>query len=360
MENNDTPDTAFDSQVVRNMVESAIRIALLFGLFFFSYDIIKPFTVPLLWGGIIAMAAFPLVRWLEEKVGIKRGWGATLVSLAFILALVVPTFGLTSSLIASTKSLTQALEAGTLNVPPPPEKVADWPVVGEQVYTAWEESHENLEVALRNAGPQIRQFSGRIMKSVGSGLAGVAMFVVSLIIGGAFMAYADRCADIAQRIFARIGGVKPGGEWADLCVATVRSVLQGVVGVAVIQAALCAIGLFAMGVPGAPIWASVILFFAIAQLPAIIIILPIIIWAFSTQGAVAASVFAVYMLLAGLSDNILKPILMGRGLDIPMPVILIGAIGGMLASGIIGLFAGAVVLSIWYKLFGAWMEQQSN
>jgi len=360
MDNNDTSATHFDRLFVRNMVESAIRIALLFGLFFFSYDIIRPFVIPLMWGGIIAMAAFPLVRWLEDKTGLKRGWAATLVTLAFILALVVPTFSLTASLIGSTKSLTQSLEAGTLTIPPPSEKVADWPVVGERVFATWSEASENVEDALKEAAPQIKQFTTRIMKSVGSGLAGVAMFVISLIISGAFMAYAESCANGSRRLFERIGGLKPGGEWADLAVATVRSVLQGVVGVAVIQAVLCAIGLVVMGVPGAAIWAAIILFLAIAQLPAIIIILPIIIWAFSSQDTVSAVIFAVYMLLAGLSDNILKPLLMGRGLDIPMPVILLGAIGGMIASGIIGLFAGAVVLSIWYKLFGEWLNQPSS
>ena len=139
-----------------------------------------------------------------------------------------------------------------------------------------------------------------------------------------------------------------------------RSVLQGVVGVAVVQAILCAIGLVVMGIPAAAIWSAIILFLAIAQLPAIIVIGPIIAWAYGNYDGTSATIFTVWMLLAGFSDAVLKPILMGRGLDIPMPVILIGAIGGMIAAGIIGLFAGAVVLSIWYKLFGAWLEQQSH
>ena len=142
--------------------------------------------------------------------------------------------------------------------------------------------------------------------------------------------------------------------------ATVRSVLQGVVGVAVIQTILCSIGLVVMGIPGAPLWSAIILFFAIAQLPALVIVAPIIAYAFSAYDTTPAIIFTVWMLLAGLSDNILKPILMGRGVDIPMPVILIGAIGGMIASGIIGLFAGAVILSIWYKLFGTWLAQEAR
>ena len=186
------------------------------------------------------------------------------------------------------------------------------------------------------------------------------MFVVALIIAGGFMTYAESCGQAAHRFFVRVGGLNPGGEWAPLTVATVRSVLQGVVGVAIIQTVLISIGLFVAGIPGAPIWSVIILFLAIAQLPPLIILAPIMAYAFSSMDTTWAIVFTVYQLVAGASDSFLKPLLMGRGLDIPMPVILIGAIGGMILSGIVGLFVGAVVLSIWYKLFGLWMEQQAH
>jgi predicted PurR-regulated permease PerM len=186
------------------------------------------------------------------------------------------------------------------------------------------------------------------------------MFVVSLIIAGGFMAFAGPCGNGAHRFFVRVGGEQLGGQWASLTVATVRSVLQGVVGVAIIQTILVAIGLFVAGVPGAPIWTVIVLFLAIAQLPPLIILLPIMAYVFSTADTTTAVIFTVYQLVAGASDSFLKPMLMGRGLDIPMPVILIGAIGGMIMSGIIGLFAGAVILSIWYKLFGLWLDQEAQ
>jgi len=129
------------------------------------------------------------------------------------------------------------------------------------------------------------------------------------------------------------------------------------VGVAVIQTALCGLGLFTMGIPGAPIWTAIILFLAIAQLPTILIVGPIIVYVFAHYGTTPAAIFTAWMLFAGFSDTFLKPMLMGRGLDIPMPIILMGAIGGMITAGIIGLFAGAVVLAIWYMLFKSWMEQ---
>ena len=356
--NNQTPGSGYDPLFVRNMVESFLRIALIAVLLVWSYDIIEPFTVPLIWGAIIGIAAFPLVKWLEGKIGGKRGLAASLVSLFFILLLVIPTWQVTDALVGSLKNLGAAVEEGTLQVPPPPARVAELPMIGERLYTEWLEASTDLESLLQDAGPQIKELTTALLKKIGSSLGSVLMFVVSILIAGGFMAYAENCGRMAHSFFVRVGGLTPGGEWAPLTVATVRSVLKGVIGVAVIQAVLVGIGFVVMGIPGAPVWTALVLFLAIAQLPALLVVLPVIAYAFSAYDTTPAIIFTVWSLLAGASDNILKPILMGRGVDIPMPIILIGAIGGMIAAGIIGLFAGAVILSIWYKLFTLWLEQQ--
>jgi len=356
---NQPNDTHFDPLFVRNMVESALRIGLLVLLLMLTYDIIRPFTLPILWGAIIAMAAFPLVKWLQPKVGGRRGLAATLVTLFFILSLVLPTWSVTDATLGGLKKLTVALEAGQLQVPPPPAKVQDWPLIGEKLFATWSSASGDLEQFLHSNAEQIKAMSGKLLKSIGGSLMGVLMFVVSLLIAGGFMTFAESCGDAANRFFVRVGGLKPGGDWAPLTVATVRSVLQGVIGVAIIQTVLVAIGLFVAGIPGAPIWSVIVLVLAIAQLPPLIVLAPIMAYAFSAFDSTTAIIFTVYQLVAGASDSFLKPLLMGRGLDIPMPVILIGAIGGMIMSGIIGLFVGAVVLAIWYKLFGLWLEQQA-
>lgn len=352
-------DTRFDRLFVRNMLESALRIGLVFILLIMTYDIIKPFLIPLVWGGIIAIAAFPLTRALERRLGGRRGLASTLITLFFILALVVPCFMVTESLLGSVKAVSANLEEGGLQISAPPATVAEIPLVGKKLHDVWSLANSNLEAVLQQFQPQLKALITKALKSIGGGMVGVLMFVVSLIIAGGFMTYAESTGSAAHKFFVRLAGPKPGGEWATLCVATVRSVLQGVVGVAVIQALLCAIGLVVMGIPAAAVWSAIILFLAIAQLPPIIIIGPIIAWTYGNYDGTSATIFTVWMLVAGFSDTALKPMLMGRGLDIPMPVILIGAIGGMVASGIIGLFAGAVILSIWYKLFGAWLEQES-
>ncbi len=355
-----TTDTGFDKLFVRNMLESFLRIGLVLVLLSMTYDIVRPFILPVVWGSIIAIAAFPLTRWLQSKLGGKRGLASTLVTLSFILALVIPSYLFTESMIGAVKTLSGNLESGSLVVPPPPAKIAEIPMVGEKAYDLWLQANQNLDEVLMLVHPQLKAAVTKAAAAIGGGLVEVLMFVVSLLIAGGLMAYAESSGAAAHRLFVRLGGESPGGEWAALSVATVRSVLQGVVGVAIIQAILCAIGLFTFGVPAAAVWSVVILFFAIAQLPALLIVAPIIAWAYSASDGTSATIFAVWMLLAGASDNFLKPILMGRGLDIPMPIILFGAIGGMLAYGIIGLFAGAVLLSIFYKLFGEWLTQEAQ
>lgn len=350
-------DTRYDPQFVRNMVEASLRIVLIFILLFATYDIVSPFFIPILWGAIIAVAAFPLVQWLEPKLGGKRGRAAGLVSMVFILLLVIPTWTVTESLVGSLKDLNEAIHTTELSIPPPPAKIAELPVIGEKLFTAWSAANKDLEKVLMDSAPQIQALVTTLLKKIGGGLVSVLVFVVAIAIAGGFMAYAESCRQLAHQFFVRVGGAKPGGEWAVLSTATVRSVLKGVIGVALIQTLLVGIGLFAAGIPGAPIWTAIVLFFAIAQLPALLVLIPIIAYAFSAFDTTTAVIFMVWQLLAGASDNVLKPMLMGRGVDIPMPVILIGAIGGMVTGGIIGLFAGAVILSISYKLFLEWLNQ---
>ena len=140
-----------------------------------------------------------------------------------------------------------------------------------------------------------------------------------------------------------------------MAIETIRSVAKGVLGVAVIQSLLSAVGLVAIGVPAPGIWAGVILLLAIMQLPPLLVLGPIAVWVFSVADATPATIFAIYAFFVSISDSFLKPLFLGRGMDIPMLVILVGAIGGMMTSGIVGLFVGAVVLAVGYKLLISWM-----
>jgi predicted PurR-regulated permease PerM len=349
----------FDRKFVQNMIESALRIGLIFILLFWSYDIIRPFIIPIIWGGIIAIAAMPLVNWLEKKFGGRRGLAVTLFTLVGIMVLVVPFVLLIISVIEPIESLAVSVDEGTLQIPRPTERLAEIPLVGDQLYQSWMLASTNLEAFLTRIQPQLQEWTINLLATLGGGVTSVLMFIISLLIAAGFMVGAEGSAGVSKTIATRVLG-EQGAEWVTMCTATVRSVLQGVIGVAVIQTVLVAIGLFAVGLPAAGVWTVGVLILAIAQVPPLILLLPIIIYVFSYADTTTAIIFTIWSVLAGASDTVLKPMLMGRGLDVPMPIILLGAIGGMIASGIIGLFMGAVILAVWYKLFQAWIKQQSH
>lgn len=307
------------------------------------------------WGVIIAVAISPLINSLEKRFGHRKKIIIGIV-VAVIAALLIPTYSLSGKMIDSSQTIMQAMKEGTITVPPPTEKVKEWPVIGKKAYTFWESASHNLRKTLEPFKENIKEMAGSILSALGSGLGTIFMFVGSLIIAAVFLIGSEGAVEFYKNISRRFLGAK-GDEWATLSTLTVRSVVNGVLGVAVIQSILALIGMGLMGVPLAVVWAVGIMFLTIIQIPALLIIGPVIAYVFSQGSGTAEIVFAIYMIIVGASDGVLKPMLMGRGVDVPMLVILIGAIGGMMLMGMIGLFVGAVIFALAYTLFGFWMNE---
>jgi predicted PurR-regulated permease PerM len=340
----------------KNAIESAIKIGLIGTLIFATVRIIQPFIMPVLWGIIIAVAVEPLVGWGAERLGGRRKTAALLFSLAVIAALVVPSVLLVSSSIDTVQSLAANMENDTLKVPPPPARVESWPVIGSPLYKSWTQASENLQVTLHKFAPQLKTAAIAMAGKVGGGIKDIFMFIISIAIAGALLATAEKGTNVMSRILTRFAGSR-GEDILTLGTATIRGVMQGVIGVAVIQALLAVVGMVLVGVPAAGLWAVLVMILAIIQLPPILVLGPIAAWVFSFADTTPAVLFLIWALIVSGCDSFLKPILMGRGVDAPMLVILIGALGGMMLSGIIGLFVGAVVVAITYTLFMAWVAE---
>ena len=344
-------------EIVNIAIEIAVKLLLLGIVLYWAFLILKPFIVLVIWAIIIAVSLAPFIDKMDKRFAMSRS--KIIWSLVFtaIFALVTPTYFLADSMISSSQDVAHQLKAGTLVVPPPSEKVAEWPLVGKKVHALWSEASTNLESTLRHYQPQLKEYAGTIASAIGGALGAVLQFVVALIIAAVFLSNSDGSVKVYQAIARRLVGEK-GVDWANLSALTVRSVVQGILGIALIQSALSLIGLVAIGVPFAPFWAFVVLFLAIIQLPPILILGPIAAYVFSFADTTPAVIFAIYAIIVSMSDAFLKPLLLGRGVDIPMLVILLGAIGGMIMSGIIGLFVGAVILALSYKLFITWLEAE--
>jgi predicted PurR-regulated permease PerM len=258
----------------------------------------------------------------------------------------------TSGTIDGLQGVIHSMEEGTLSVPPPPEDVAEWPLVGKSIFDIWDLAATNLEASILKMKPQIREYAPKLFSAVAGLGTTVLQFILSIIIAGALLVSAKSGAKAAGGLFKILVG-DDGEAFTNLAEGTIRSVVQGVLGVAVIQAILSGIGMFAVGMPGTGIWVLLVLMLAIMQLPPILVLLPVSIYVFTIVDTTPAVIFLIYAIIVSMSDAFLKPMFLGRGVDVPMLVILLGAIGGMLVSGIIGLFVGAVVLAITYKVFGA-------
>jgi predicted PurR-regulated permease PerM len=348
-----------DPVVVRSIVEAAIRIGLLFLLAAFALKVLAPFINLVLWATIIAVAVYPLFRWLTNKLGGRTKLAAAVFVLVSLALILVPAFSFMGQAIDESKAITARLDAGTLDLPSPPASVAEWPVVGEKVYQLWSDAARNLPATVDRYEDQIRTFAGWGLGAIGGLGVTVLQFVLSILIAGLLLATAEPGKKGAVAVASRFFGQR-GTEMVVLAEKTIRSVTVGVLGIAVIQAILSFIGMAIIGVPLAALWALFVMIVAIVQLPPILVLGPVMVYAFATQSTAAAVFFLVWGILVSGSDAVLKPLLLGRGVNVPMLVILLGAIGGMISYGIIGLFVGAVVLAVAYQLFVAWVTEGTS
>jgi len=351
-----TSDTAAaDRNFQKNAMASFVQIAAVVILVAWCVQIVAPFISLMMWGLIIAVALYPLHVNFAAKLGGREKWSATIFVLVGVSILLVPAYLLTDSSVTALKTVAGQLNAGAVTIAPPDQSVADWPLIGERVYSIWDSAASNLEATINTFEDELKQLGGKVVRFAGSMAMGVLQFVVSIIIAGVFLVSAAGGYRTSVQFSSSLVGGR-GEALTDLVIQTIRSVAKGVLGVALIQAVLSAIGLVLIGVPAAGLWAFAVLMLAIMQLPPLILLAPISVWVFSVSDPVPATIFAVYAFLVSASDGVLKPMFLGRGMEIPMLVILLGAIGGMIMLGIVGLFIGAVVLAIGYEIMVVWME----
>ena len=341
----------------QGLLDALIRAGLVAALVIFCFQIFHPFLNLMLWSVILAITLYPLHRRLRARLGGRDGRAATMIVLIAIALLVVPIYLLASSMTHSAQAAIATVKDGSFHIPPPSDSVAGWPVVGESLHAFWTQATTDLTGLAQKFAPQLKDVSLAVLgKLAGVGM-GLVMFFAALIIAGIIMAFGESGTRSAVQIASRLFGHDKGAHVAELCTATIRAVAQGVVGIAFIQMLLIGVGFAVMGVPAAGLLSLAVLLFGIVQLPATLVTLPVILYVFATQGAtVATIVFAIYVFVAGLVDNVLKPLLLGRGVAVPMPVVLVGALGGMITNGIIGLFIGPVVLAVGYELFWQWVR----
>ncbi len=343
----------------KKIVDNIIRLGVLFFLLGWCFKILSPFVLILVWAAVIAIAIYPLYNIFVKMFRQRRTLAAVVLTLLILTVLLIPSWLVTDSLFEEVKYLRDLNQKGELVIPPPAENTSNWPGFAKPVLDFWTLASQNLQAAVSKYSGQLKAAGAWLLSAALGVGTGVLQFVVSTIIAGVLLAYSTSVSDAAIKIFTKLVG-KDGGHYAFITVATVRSVVKGILGVAVIQAGMAGIGFFIAGVPYAGVWTVACLFFAIIQVGAGPIAIPVMIYMFSATDTLTATLLAVWLAITLISDNILKPLLLGRGAHVPMLVVFLGAIGGFISNGFLGLFLGAVILTIGYKLFMIWIEAPQN
>jgi predicted PurR-regulated permease PerM len=342
-------------KMVIGALEVTIKVGIVIGLIAWCFIILKPFIMLSLWGIIIAVAMYPLFHWLAGVMRGRRKLAATLVTLFLLLIIFSPIVMLAGSLVEAVQWFRVTLEGNQSIIPPPTEQVQEWPLIGKQLYRIWAQASENLSgVAVEYKDQLITALRWFLSTATGAGV-GLITFIVSILISGVLLVFSDEGSKAAEDFGGRLLG-SLGEKTVRNMEVTVRNVARGILGVAFIQAVLAGLGFLVAGVPGAGLWALIAFIFCIVQVGPVPVIIPVLIWVFLKSDTVTFIALLVWCIPITLIDNILKPLLLGKGAPAPMVVVFLGAIGGFISFGIIGLFVGAVVLSLGYNLFRLWMK----
>ena len=346
------------SQDQRDLVSRALDVSIQVGLLVLlagaCFMIMQPFLTPIAWGVIVAITIHPGYRRLQTLLRGRSGLAATLCTLLLLAVFIVPLIALGNTLVDGLQVLAARVQNGSLAIPPPPPGVENWPLVGEPLKNIWDLASTNLNDAFARLAPQLKALvPAMLAASAGIGMV-MLQFILSIIIAGIVLANSEGGARMARRLFNRLLGEK-GDEVEQLAGATIRSVTNGILGVALIQTILASIGIVAVGLPAAGLWITLFLFGAVLQVGGVLLI-PLVIYVFAVSSTTTAVLFALWCAIVGTIDNFLKPMLLGRGVDVPIVVVFLGVMGGFIAMGLVGLFVGPVILCVSYRLCLNWLE----
>jgi len=344
-------------QTTSSFIEVAIRLGALALLLYWSLLLVSPFISIVIWSAVLSVALYPAFEWISLRLGGRRRLAAALVTILSLLVIVGPASWLALGLVDSVRLIAERLDLANLTIPPPSSSVKEWPLIGEPIYQFWDLASTNLSAALAQILPQLKPLGSSLLRIGADTGLGIIMFLVSIIVAGFLFSPAPTIVEAVKKFARRLNPTR-GEEFVDQAGATIRAVSRGVIGISVLQALLAGIGLMVAGIPQASLITFAVLVLGIIQIGPSIVIIPVIIWSWTFMDTKSALLFTAYMVPVNLLDNLLRPLVMGRGLKTPMLVILFGVIGGTLAYGITGLFLGPIILAVIWELFVSWIDDE--
>ena len=312
-----------------------------------SFWVMQPFLPAIIWAATLVLATWPLLLWLQRHTGNRRGLAVAIMTMTLLLRVIAPFWLALSTVVTNIDKIRDLVRSIlSLRLPVPPAWLADVPLVGARAVGAWEK--------LNSAG--VQELVNRLTPYAGTLTYWIASMTGSL--GGMFIHFlltTAIAADTAVLFGRRLGGVR-GAMAVVLAGQAIRAVALGVVVTAVAQSVVAGIGLAISGVPYAALLAALIFILCLIQLGPLLVMGPAVIWMYSSGETLWATVLLAFTIVASTMDQFIRPVLIRRGADLPMLLILAGVIGGLVTFGILGIFIGPTVLAVAYTLLNAWME----
>jgi predicted PurR-regulated permease PerM len=340
-------------------VELAIRLGVLGLLVFLAFTLVRPFITIAIWSVVLTVALYPVYDWMVGRLGGRRRLAAGLITILNLLIVIGPATWLTLGLIDSLRNLSEHFDLSALALPPPPEAVKTWPVIGDTIYQFWDLASTNFRAALDKIAPLLKPVGGILLGIAEGAGTGIIKFFIAIVISGFLFSPAPSLVNAIILLSHRLASGR-GEKFVQLAGATIRAVSRGVVGVSALQALLAGVGLMVAGISGASLITFAVLILGIIQVGPSVVLVPITIWSWVAMETTTALLITIYLIPVSLLDNVLRPLVMARGLDTPMLIILVGVIGGTIAYGITGLFLGPIVLAVIWELLVAWIRERES
>jgi predicted PurR-regulated permease PerM len=338
-----------------DLVRVTLRVVFLLALIGTVFWILRPLLPAILWSSAIVVSTWPVLIGLERRLNGRRTLAAAILTLVFTLLLLLPLFLGVVGVLDNAERITQGVHSlSTTNLPPLPAWIQRLPIIGERLAAVWRDIvAQGGQGLLARLAPYADRVTSWLLSQLGS--AGRAVFhTVMTVIGVVFLyRYGERVGARVGRFAARLGG-SHGENAVYLAAQATRSVALGVLVTAIVQALLAGVGLAVARVPSAGILTVLMILTGLAQLGPMPVLLPAVAWLF-WQGEIGWGIaLLVWSGFVGVIDNVMRPVLIRRGADLPLMLVFVGVIGGLVAFGVVGLFIGPVVLAVAYRLMEDW------
>ncbi len=322
-----------------------------------SLWILRPFLGPSIWATMVVVSTWPLMRRIEQRLWGRRALAVAVMILMLLALFIVP---LTLAIVTIVDNADRLAEwahlAATYHLPKTvPDWLVRWPLVGGLIERAWGQA---TALGAQDLLPRLSPYAGDLTRWFASQVGGIGMlllqFLMTVVIAAVLYSVGEVAADHVRRFARRLGGER-GVDAVVLAGGAIRGVALGVGITAAVQAVLAGIGLAAASVPFAGLLTALTFMLCIAQIGVVPVLLPATIWLFWGDQTGAGIALAVWTVIVAVLDNVLRPLLIKLGADLPLLLIFAGVIGGLLAFGLVGIFVGPVVLAVGYTLLEAWM-----